>query len=242
MKKSLQTLGAVVLAVSFGISAPLSASGASYEDGFAVSGNASPALPSCTEDGVFEEFTLSNLGDPFSDATGGNEPLGSNSLALVKSRDNNFPWALRLISSNGGELRYDSETSEWIGSDDPAFQDAEPWSSAGLVYGRSSEGRYYVSYDTDEGVFLADSDPGASVSYTPTEELNDCVEQAAVLKGSVKLTSGSNGSNSTGSPAIVSALAFTGLDEETVGWFIALGIGSIAGGALLIARRRRTSR
>ena len=77
MKKSLHILGTAVLAVSLCISAPLSASAASYGDGFAVSGNASPALPSCTEEGVFEEFTLSSLGDPYSDASGENEALGS---------------------------------------------------------------------------------------------------------------------------------------------------------------------
>jgi hypothetical protein len=199
-------------------------------------------LPSCTEEGVFEEFTLSSLGDPFSDASGGNESLGSNSLALVKSGDNNFPWALKLLDSNGDELRYDSDTSEWIGSDDPAFNDADQWSSAGLLYGSSSEGRYYVSYDTDEGVFLADSDPGSSVSYTPTEDLNDCVEQAAVLKGSVKFGSGSNNSRATASVVTVSALAFTGLDGETITLFSALGVVAILSGAGLFILRRRTSR
>ncbi|CAB4872482.1 unannotated protein [freshwater metagenome] len=242
MKKSLHILGTAVLAVSLCISAPLSASAASYGDGFAVSGNASPALPSCTEEGVFEEFTLSSLGDPYSDASGENEALGSNSLVLVKGRDRNFPWALKLIDSSGAELRYDSDTSSWIGADDPAFRDAEPWSSSGLVYGRSSEGRYYVSYDTDEGVFLADSDPGDSLSYTPTDGLNDCVEQSAVLKGSVKFKAGSNGSDSTKNAAQVTAIAFTGLDVETVAWFFALGFGAIISGAVLFAWRRRASR
>ena len=242
MKKSLQMLGAAALAVSFGISSPLSATAASFGDGFAVSGNASPALPSCTEEGVFEEFTLSNLGDPYSDASGENEALGDNSLVLVKGRDPYFPWALKLVDPNGDELRYDSESSEWIGSDDPAFGGAEPWSSTGLVYGRSSEGRYYVSYDTDEGVFLADSDPGDSVSYTPTDDLNDCVEQAAVLKGSVKLDPKSGGSSPTVESAQITAIAFTGLDGETVAVFFALGVGSIVVGAVLFARRRRASR
>jgi hypothetical protein len=242
MKKPLKILGTAALAASFAIASPLSATAAKFDDGFAVSGNASPALPSCTEEGVFEEFTLSSLGDPYSDASGANEPLGSNSLALVKSRDRNFPWALKLIDADGGELRYDSDTSTWIGSDDPAFRDADQWSTAGLLYGRSSEGRYYVSYDTEEGVFLADSDPGASVSYTPTEDFNDCVEQAAVLKGSVNLRSGSSGSTSTDDSPTVSALAFSGLDGETVTLFSTLGVGAILGGAALFVARRRASR
>ena len=239
---SLRVISAAALALSFGVAAPLSATAASFGDGFAVSGNASPSLPSCTEEGVFEEFTLSNLGDPYSDASGENEPLGSNRLALVKGRDQNFPWALKLIDANGDELRYDSDTSEWIGSDDPAFQDAEQWSSSGLVYGRSAEGRYFVSYDTDEGVFLADEDPGDSVTYTPADGLNDCVEQAAVLKGSVKFEAGSGGSGSSKESAKISTIAFTGLDVEMVAGFFALGIGSIVTGAVLFARRRRASR
>ena len=242
MKKSLQIVGTAVLAVSFGISSPLSATAASFGDGLAVSGNASPALPSCTEEGVFEEFTLSSLGDPYSDASGENEALGSNSLELVRGDDANFPWALRLVDSDGDELRYDDTTSLWIGSDDPAFGDATPWSSAGLVYGRSTEGQYYVSYETDEGVFLANSTPGDSITYTSSEDLNECVEQAAVLKGSVKLSSGSSGSRSAVDSPTVSALAFSGLDGETVAWFFALGFGAIVGGAVLFARRRRASR
>ena len=242
MNKSLQMLCAAAVAVSCGIASPLSATAASFGDGFAVSGNASPSLPSCTEEGVFEEFTLSNLGDPYSDASGENEALGDNSLVLVKGRDPYFPWALKLVDPNGDELRYDSDTSSWIGSDDPAFGGAEPWSSTGLVYGRSSEGRYYVSYDTDEGVFLADSDPGDSISYTPTDDLNDCVEQAAVLKGSVKLDPKSGGSSPTVESAQITAIAFTGLDGETVAVFFALGVGSIVTGAVLFARRRRASR
>lgn len=242
MKMSFRVISAAALALSIGVAAPLSATAASFGDGFAVSGNASPSLPSCTEEGVFEEFTLSNLGDPYSDASGENEALGDNSLVLVKGRDPYFPWALKLIDANGDELRYDSDTSEWIGSDDPAFGGAEPWSSTGLVYGRSSEGRYYVSYDTDEGVFLADEDPGDSVSYTPTDELNDCVEQAAVLKGSVKLDPKSGGSSPTVESAQITAIAFTGLDVQTVAGFFALGIGSIVTGAVLFARRRRASR
>ena len=235
-------LGAAALAVSFGIASPLSATAASFGDGFAVSGNASPALPSCTEEGVFEEFSLTNLGDPYSDASGETESLGDNSLVLVKGRNSNFPYALKLVDSNGDELRYDSETSEWIGSDEPGFNGAAQWSTTGLVYGRSSEGRYYVSYETDAGVFLADSEPGDSVTYTPTDGLNDCVEQAAVLKGSVKLTSGSGGSGSNDNAEKITAIAFTGLDDQTVAWFVTLGVGSIVSGAVLFARRRRTSR
>jgi hypothetical protein len=242
MKKRLQILGTAALVVSFGFAAPLSATAASFDDGFAVSGNASPALPSCTEEGVFEEFTISGLGDPYSDASGANEPLGSNRLALVKSRDRNFPWALKLIAADGGELRYDSDTSTWIGSDDPAFRDADQWSSAGLLYGRSAEGRYYVSYDTEEGVFLADSDPGDSVSYTPTDEFNVCIEQAAVLKGSVRFSAGSSESTPTDDSPTVSALAFSGLDGETVTLFSALGVGAILSGAGLFIARRRASR
>jgi len=242
MKMSFRVLSAAALALSFGVAAPLSATAASFGDGFAVSGNASPSLPSCTEEGVFEEFTLSSLGDPYSDATGGPEALGDNSLVLTRGRDENFPFALKLVDTNGDELRYDSESSEWVGRDNPAFQDAVQWSSSGLVYGRSAEGRYYVSYDTDEGVFLADSDPGDSVTYTPTDGLNDCVEQAAVLKGSVKFEAGSGGSGSSDGSAKISTIAFTGLDVETITWIFALGIGAVGGGAALIARRRRASR
>ncbi len=232
----------VILALVSFLAMPLSANAASFGEGFAVSGNASPALPSCTEDGVFEEFTLSSLGDPYSDASGQTESLGDNRLALVRGRDRNFPWALKLIDSNGHELRYDSGTSEWIGSDDPAFGDAAQWSTTGLVYGRSSEGRYYVSYDTDAGIFLADAEPGGSVSYIPTDELNDCVEQAAVLKGSVKFNSGSNGSSPTVSAEKVTAIAFTGLNSESILWLVAIGVGAIVSGALVLAGRKRTSR
>ena len=242
MKKSLKIFGTAVLAVSLGISSPLSATAATFGDGFAFSGNASPALPSCTEEGVFEEFTFSDMGDPYSDATGGTVPLESNSLELVRGSDPHFPWALRLIDSDGDELRFDSETSTWVGSDDAAFDDASPWSSAGLVYGRSTEGQYFVSYETDEGVFLADSTPGDSITYTSSAELNECVEQAAVLKGSVKLSSGSSGSRSAVDSPTVSALAFSGLDGETVAWFFALGFGAIVSGAVLFARRRCASR
>lgn len=259
MKSVSTVLGATVLSITAVLAAPLAAHAADFGAGNGFSGNASPALPSCTEDGVFEEFTLSNLDDPYSDATGGTVELGSNSLRVVKSGDPYYPNALILVDPDGKELRYDSNTDSWIGKlDGRGFGGMERWSNAGRLYGLYSGGEYYVSADSDEGTFLSTSSHsnGDDVSYTSASNLNDCVEQAAIVKGTIPGAkassngsgnkSGSNGSSSgsTGSTTTATGstgtggLASTGVDASTVAALGGLGVLAIVGGGLLVFRRR----
>ena len=251
-QQSIRLAGVLGLAASLSFCAPIVANAADYGSNTAFSGSASPAIPSCTESGQFESFSLSGLGDPYSDASGGTVDLGSNSLRVVKSNDSHFPKALMLVGP-GGELRYDLDTDAWVDKSSPAFKDALPFSGPGLLYGIYSGGQFFVSSESGEGVFLASSglSNGDDITYTSDSSLNDCIEQAAVAKGMVKYDKsdkkqGSNQSVSASTQTAATAtggesvtdLAETGLDSGLLSGLLAVGLLGLVGGSLLIIRKR----
>ena len=252
MKQSIRITLAASLALLIFNSSHFAANAADYGSNTAFSGSASPAIPSCTESGQFESFSLNNLGDPYSDASGGEVDLGSNSLRVVKSSDSHFPKALILVGT-GGELRYDSDSDSWVDKSSPLFKDALPFSGPGLLYGVYSGGQFFVSSESGEGVFLSSTgrNNGDDITYTSDSSLNDCIEQAAVAKGMVKYDKsdkkqGSNQSVSASTQTAATAtggesvtdLAETGLDSGLLSGLLAVGLLGLVGGSLLIIRKR----
>ena len=254
MSKRSKVFGILALATSISIASPMAALAGDYGSNTAFSGSASPSIPSCTESGEFESFSLNSLGDPYSDASGGTVDLGSNSLRVVKSSDSHFPKALSLVGPSG-ELRYDSDSDSWVDKSSPLFKDALPFSGPGLLYGVYSGGQFFVSSESGEGVFLSSTgrSNGDDITYTSDSSLNDCIEQAAVAKGMVKYDKSDNkrGSNQTSSGSAqtsttatatggetVTDLASTGLDGGLLSGLLAVGLVGLVGGSLLIFRKR----
>lgn len=181
-----------------------------YGSAQAVAVNRSPAFPTCTAGmtSTYDLLTVSGFySGPFSDATGGAVPLGTNYLMVQANPDvmnTTSPWRLALYNSSGAELRWDGFA--WITAPAGGFTTEQLFSSSGQIYGASSSGFLYVSTARGFGLFVQPNGgiPTDPYSYTPNASLNTCVSSIAIAAGLDQLsvsdvpTAGSPGSTGGG--------------------------------------------
>jgi hypothetical protein len=163
--------------------------------------------PFCSiADSSFVEFSVSGFADPITNARR-SQPLGDNYLKLAASGNASYPWRLAYFdNATDQELKYTG--SAWVGPSDGAYASATAWSDQGNVYGLYSDGFFFVSYPGGIGSFVSlvtQYSNGASTSYTPTSEYNDCIDgvngEVAEAKGTaIDPNSGGGGPTPTPTP------------------------------------------
>lgn len=211
------------LAVAAGLSlvavAPAQATGTAVLDSKLYAGQVfdvqrSPNIyPYCSiADSSFVQFSVSSFTDPITDSRM-SQPLGDNYLKLAASGNSSYPWRLAYFdNATNQELKWTG--SAWVGPSDAAYASATAWSDQGNVYGLYADGFFFVSSPGGIGSFVSlvtQYSNGASTSYTPTSEYNDCIdgvngEVAEAKFAAIDPSSGGGGGEPTPPPTLTPAL------------------------------------